>query len=76
MKKLTLNLDRTNFMKFVTNNKPITDMNKLSYYDQSVQEAKTTNLVDLQTDNQLHWKSERDQIIPKLISSCFAMRSV
>jgi hypothetical protein len=47
--ELNLNSDKTNFMKFVCNMKPLTDMNKC-YYDKSVEETKTTKFLGFQIE--------------------------
>jgi len=53
--KLTLNAHKTNFIKFVTNNKPVTNM-QINYNDQYILEVKTTKFLGLQIDNCLNCK--------------------
>jgi hypothetical protein len=67
--KLTLNFDKTNFMKFCTTNKNCVNLS-IGYVD------KTTKFLGLQTDNNLNWKTHIQYIIPKLSSACFAMRTI
>jgi hypothetical protein len=53
--KLTLNFDKTNFIKFTTNNK--TSINFNIGYDKTVEEVLTTKFLGLQIDNNLTGKS-------------------
>jgi hypothetical protein len=52
--KLTLNLNKINFIKFASNKKAITDM-QISYNDQYIQ--KTTKFLGLHTESRLKWKN-------------------
>jgi hypothetical protein len=73
--KLTLNFDKTNFMKFCTNNKTHIKLNT-GYVDKTIEEVETTTFLGLQIDNNLNWKTDIQHNIPKLSSACFAMRTV
>jgi hypothetical protein len=53
--KLTLNFDKTNFMKFCTNNKAYFNLN-MGYSDKSIEEVETTRFLCLQTGNNLNLK--------------------
>jgi hypothetical protein len=72
--KLTLNFDKTDFMKFATNNK--TSINFNIACDNKTIEVLTTKFLGLQIDNNLNWKKHIEYIIPKLSSASFAMRTV
>jgi hypothetical protein len=73
--KLTLNFDKTNFMKFCTTNKKCVNLRK-EYVDKTIEEVETTKFIGLQVDSNLNWKTHIQYIIPKLSSACFAMRTV
>jgi hypothetical protein len=73
--KLTLNSDKTNFMKFCINNKTWVNLN-IGYDDKTIEEVETTKFLGLQIDNNLKWKKHIQYIIPKLSSACFAMRTI
>jgi hypothetical protein len=73
--KLILNFDKTNFMKFCTNNKTCVNLN-MGFDDKTIEEVETTKFLGLQIDSSLNWKTHIQYIIPKLSSACFAMRTV
>jgi hypothetical protein len=73
--KLTLNFDKTNFMKFCTTNKNCVNLS-IGCIDKTVEEVKTTKFLGLQIDNNLNWKTHIQYIIPKQSSACFAMRTI
>jgi hypothetical protein len=73
--KLTLNFDKTNFIKFCTNNKTCVNLN-MGFDDKTIEEVETTKFLGLQIDSNLNWKTHIQYIIPKLSSACFAMRTV
>jgi hypothetical protein len=72
--ELTLNFDKTNFMKFCANNKTCVNLN-IGYGNKTIREVETTKFLGLQIDNNLNWKTHIQYIIPKLSSTCFAMRT-
>jgi hypothetical protein len=51
--KLTLNVDKTNFLKFETKNKPSTNM-QTGHNDQYTQAVKTTRFLGLYIDSHLN----------------------
>jgi hypothetical protein len=53
--KLILNFDKTNFMKFTTNNKTSINFN-IGYDNKTIAEVVTTKFLGLQIDNSLNWK--------------------
>jgi hypothetical protein len=68
--KLTLNFDKTNFMKFSTNNKTCVNLN-IGYDDKTIEEIETAKIPGPQIDNNQNWKTLIQCIIPKLSSTCF-----
>jgi hypothetical protein len=72
--KLTLNFDKTNFIKFCTTSKNCVNLN-IGYVDKTIEEVETTKFLGLQIDNNLKWKTHIQCIIPKLSSACFAMKT-
>jgi hypothetical protein len=73
--KLTLNFDKTNFMKFCTTSKKCVNLS-FGTVDKTIGEAETTKFLGLQVDNNLKWKTHIQYIISKLSSACFAMRII
>jgi hypothetical protein len=73
--KLTLNFDKTNFMKFCTTFKNCVNLS-IGYIDKIIEEVETTKFLGLQVDNNLNWKIHIQYIIPKLSSARFAMRTI
>jgi hypothetical protein len=53
--KLSLNLDETNVIKFITKNLPQYPLN-IEYNVKYVEEAVNTKFLGLQIDNHLNWK--------------------
>jgi hypothetical protein len=73
--KLTLNLDKTNVIKFLTNNLPQCPLS-IGYNDKYIEESVHTKFLGLQIDNHLNWKNHIDQLIPQLSGACYAVRSL
>jgi hypothetical protein len=73
--KLVLNLEKTNIMKFVTNNSPQCSLT-IGYKDMCIEEKLNSKFLGLDLDNHLNWKGHIDQMIPKLSGACYAVRSV
>jgi hypothetical protein len=56
--KLTLNFDKTNFMKVCTNNKTCANLNTpVRYDDRSTEEVEATKFIGLQINNNVNWKA-------------------
>jgi hypothetical protein len=51
--KLTLNFDKTNFLKFCTTNKNCVNLS-IGYVDKTIEEVETTKFLGLQVDNDLN----------------------
>jgi hypothetical protein len=66
--KLTLNFDKTYFMKLCTNNKNCVNLN-MGFDDKTIEEVETTKFLGLQIDSNLNWKTHIQYIIPKLSSA-------
>jgi hypothetical protein len=64
----TLKFDKTNIMKFSTNNKTCINLN-ISYDNKTTEETGRTKFTGLQTDNNLNWKKH-------IRSACSSMRTV
>jgi hypothetical protein len=62
--KLTLHFDKTNFMKFCTNNRTCVNLNT-GYDDKTIEEGITTKFLGLQIDSNLDWKAHIQYIILK-----------
>jgi hypothetical protein len=57
--KLVLNLEKTNTMKFVTNNSPHCALN-IGYKDKYIEETVNSKFLGLHLDNHLNWKDHID----------------
>jgi hypothetical protein len=73
--KQVLNIDKTNIMKFVTNNSPKCSLT-IGYKDIYIEEKLNSKFLGLHPDNHLNWKGHIDQMIPKLSAACYAVRSM
>jgi hypothetical protein len=72
---LSLNLDKTHYMQFVTKNISVVDL-KIIYGSNNITNSCSTKILGITLDNTLSWKTHIDTIIPKLNSACFAIRAV
>jgi hypothetical protein len=73
--KLTLNLDKTNIIKFITKNSPQVPIS-IAYDDKHIEESVHTKFLGLQIDNHINWKTHIDQLVLKLSGACYAVRSL
>jgi hypothetical protein len=73
--KLTLNLDKTNMIKFITYNS-LQFLINIGYEDKYIEESVDTKFCGLQIDSHLNWKAHVDQLVPKLSRACYAVRSL
>jgi hypothetical protein len=62
--KLVLKLDKTNIMKFITNNLSLSTLH-IGYKEKYIEETVNTKFLDLQVDNHLNWKNHIELMIPK-----------
>jgi hypothetical protein len=72
---LDLNLDKTNIIKFITNESPQYDL-KTNCDEEYIEESINTKFLGLQIDNHLNWKNHIDLMTPKLSRACYAIRAV
>ena len=72
---LSLNIDKTHFMQFVTKNSSLIDL-YITHENKKVADICNTKFIGITQDNTLTWKTHIDKIIPKLSSACFAIRAV
>jgi hypothetical protein len=72
---LSLNLDKTHFIQFVTKNSSSIDFN-ITHGNKKIANAYNTKFLGLTLDNTLSWRTHIDTIIPKLSSASFALRVV
>jgi hypothetical protein len=73
--KLTLNLDKTNVINFITNKSPQYDL-KIGYDEKYIEESMYTKYLGLQIHNNLNWKNHIELMLPKLSRACYAVRSL
>jgi hypothetical protein len=67
--KLSLNLDKTIVIKFITKNSSQYPLN-IGYNEEYIEEAVNTTFIGLQIDNHLNWKNHIDQLVQKLSGAC------
>ena len=72
---LSLNLDKTHFMQFVTKNGSLNDFGSL-HGNKTIAMVDNTKLLGLTLDNSLSWRPHIDTIVPKLSSASFALQVV
>jgi hypothetical protein len=72
---LSLNLDKTHFVHFVTKNSSSVDFNIIQG-NKKIANVYNTKFLGLTLDNTLSWRTHMDTIIPKLSSASFALRVV
>jgi len=73
--KLVLNLEKTNIIKYVTNNLPYCALT-IGHKDKYMEEVVNLKLIGIQIDNHLNWKNHIDQIVPKLSAACYMVRQM
>jgi len=72
---LSLNLDKTHFIHFVTKNSSSIDFN-IIHGNKKIANVYNTTFLGLTLDNTLSWRIHIDTIIPKLSSASFAFSSL
>jgi hypothetical protein len=63
--RLALNRDKTNIIKFTTNNFQQYVLN-IEYSGKYIEESVNTKFLGLQIDNHISWSNHIDKLIPKL----------
>ena len=74
-KLLSLNLDKTHFIHFVTKNNSSIDFN-IIHENKKIANVYNTKFLGLTLDNKLSWRTHIDTFIPKLSSASFALRVI
>ena len=72
---LTLNMDKTNIIKFHSNhsqNQP----HQCDSDNYAIKEVININLLGLELDNHINWKKHVIKILPKLSRACYAVRAM
>jgi len=72
---LSLNLDKTHFIHFVTKNSSSIDFNFICG-NKKIANVHNTKFLGLTLDNTLSWRTDIDTIIPYISSATFALRVV
>jgi hypothetical protein len=72
--KLSLNLDKTNAIKYITKNSPQYPLN-IGHNDKYIKEAVNTKFLDYKL-RIIYWKNHIDQLVPKLSGAYYAVRSM
>jgi hypothetical protein len=72
---LSLNLDKTHYMQFVTKNSSVVDL-KIIHGSNNITNTCSIKFLGITLDNTLSWKTHIDTIIPKLSSACFAIEQL
>jgi hypothetical protein len=63
--KLVVDLEKTNMIKFITNNSPQYPLST-GYNGKYIEESVNTNFLGVQIYNHLNWKNHIDQLVPRL----------
>jgi hypothetical protein len=72
---LSLNLDKTHYMQFVTKNSSLIDFN-IMHGNKKIANTCNTKFLGLKLNNRLSWKTHVDTSIWKLSSAGFVIRAV
>ena len=72
---LSLKLDKTHVIQFVTKNSSSIDFN-ITHRNKKIANVYNTKFLGLTLDNTLSWRTHIDTILPKLCSAGFAMTVV
>jgi hypothetical protein len=72
---LSLNLDKTHFIQFVTKNSSLINFN-ITHGNKKIANVYNTEFLGLTLDNTLYWRTHTGTIIPKIYSASFTLRLV
>ena len=70
---LSLNLDKTCYIQFITKNKSLNSIN-IEHDNKNINQVNVVKFLGITIDNTLSWKQHIDAIIPKLIKACYIIR--
>jgi hypothetical protein len=74
-KLITLNLNKTQYLEFRTKN--YYNVNKQIKYDQEcITNAFEIKFLGLTIDDTLYWKQHIEQVLNKMCTACYALRSI
>ena len=73
--RLSLNLEKTHYMQFLTKNSRATDLH-ISYENRQISRVHSTKFLGLEIDENLSWHCHIDQMIPKLKKVTYVIRSL
>jgi len=72
---LTLNYNKTNYLQFNTKNSWDCEL-KPNYRGNCSKSSSNTKFLGLTVDNSLSWKAHTDQMMSKLNTACFVIRTI
>jgi hypothetical protein len=72
---LSLNIDKTNEIKFNLSHSQ-EDSSQIPYKGKEIKHVTNIKFLGLEIDQYLNWKTHTEQIIPRLSSACYAVRSM
>jgi len=72
---LTLNMEKTNFIKFSANHSK-NQRHQNDFINNSIEEVTNATFLGLELDNNMNWKSHVGKILPKLSRACYTIRSM
>ena len=72
---LSLNLDKTHYMQFLTKHTISTQLN-IEYDTKKIIQTNFVKFLGITEDNTISWKQHIDSIIPKLNKACFLIRGL
>jgi len=72
---LSLNISKTHFTQFFSKNTNYYDTH-VSYENNCISKVNETKFLGININNTLSWKTHIEEMLPKLCSACFAMKSV
>jgi hypothetical protein len=72
---LSLNFEKTKFLKFLTKNSHQIDI-QVSYENNKIDNTHNIKFLGLKVDTSLSWKNHIDQLACKLNKSCYLIRSI
>jgi len=73
--QLTLNYNKTNYLKFNTKNSWDCELQP-NYQGNCIKSSSNTKFLGLTIDDSLSWKAHVDQIVSKLNTACFVIRTI